>query len=110
EIAPDVFRISTLNPDYGIQFNQFLVRDSEPFLMHTGFRKMFSATLEGVASVLDPASLRWIGFSHFESDECGALNDWLRIAPRSQAVSGVVGALVNLEGFAYRPPRELKHN
>jgi hypothetical protein len=23
EIAPDVFRISTFNPDYGIQFNQF---------------------------------------------------------------------------------------
>jgi hypothetical protein len=38
EIAPDVFRISTPNPDYGIQFNQFLVRDDEPFLMHTGFR------------------------------------------------------------------------
>ena len=53
EIAPDVFRISTLNPDYGIQFNQFLVRDREPFLMHTGFRRMFPATLEGVASVLE---------------------------------------------------------
>jgi flavorubredoxin len=105
EIAPDVFRISTLNPDYGIQFNQFLVRDSEPFLMHTGFRKMFSATLEGVASVLDPASLRWIGFSHFESDECGALNDWLRIAPRSQAVCSLVGTMVMVNDFADRPAR-----
>ncbi|HZV96545.1 MAG TPA: hypothetical protein VFF62_11465 [Candidatus Nitrosocosmicus sp.] len=107
EIAPDVFRISTLNPDYGIQFNQFLVRDSEPFLMHTGFRKMFSATLEGVASVLDPASLRWIGFSHFESDECGALNDWLRIAPRSQAVCSLVGTMVMVNDFADRPARPL---
>ena len=26
EIARDVFRISAFHPDYGIQFNQFLVR------------------------------------------------------------------------------------
>ena len=107
EIAPDVFRISTFHPLYGIQFNQFLVRDEEPFLMHTGFRKMFAATLEGVRSVLDPASLRWIGFSHFEPDECGALNEWLRIAPRAQAVSSVVGSAVMLDDFADRPARPL---
>jgi flavorubredoxin len=110
EIAPDVFRISTPNPDYGIQFNQFLVRDDEPFLMHTGFRKMFPATLEGVSSVLDPASLRWIGFSHFESDECGALNDWLRLAPRAQAVCSLVGAVVMVNDFADRPARSLQDN
>jgi flavorubredoxin len=107
EIAPDVFRISTFHPHYGIQFNQFLIRDEEPFLMHTGFRKMFTATLEGVRSVLDPASLRWIGFSHFEPDECGALNEWLRIAPRAQAVSSVVGSAVMLDDFADRPARPL---
>jgi flavorubredoxin len=107
EIAPDVYRISTFHPHYGIQFNQFLVRDDEPFLMHTGFRKMFPATLEGVRSVLDPASLRWIGFSHFEPDECGALNEWLRIAPRAQAVSSVVGSAVMLDDFADRPARPL---
>lgn len=108
EIAPEVFRFSTLHPDYGIQFNQFLVRDDEPFLMHTGFRKMFPATLEGVASVLDPARLRWIGFSHFESDECGALNEWLRIAPRAQAVCSLVGAMVMVNDFADRPARPLQ--
>ena len=107
EIAPDVFRISTFHPHYGIQFNQVLVRDDEPFLMHTGFRRMFPATLEGVRSVLDPASLRWIGFSHFEPDECGALNEWLRIAPRAQAVSSVVGSAVMLDDFADRPARPL---
>jgi flavorubredoxin len=77
EIAADVFRISTFHPEFAIQFNQFLVADDEPFLMHTGMKKMFSTTIEGVASILDPAKLRWIGFSHFESDECGALNEWL---------------------------------
>jgi flavorubredoxin len=107
EIAPDVYRISTFHPEFGIQFNQFLVRDDEPFLMHTGMRRMFAATREGVASVIDPATLRWIGFSHFEPDECGALNDWLAVAPRAQAVCSFVGVTVMLNDFADRAPRAL---
>ena len=107
EIAGGVYRLSTFAPDYGIQFNRFLVADDEPFLMHTGFRAMFAATRDAVATVLDPASIRWIGFSHFESDECGAMNDWLAVAPRAQAVCSFVGATVNLADFAIRPPRAL---
>ncbi len=107
ELAADTYRISTFHPDYGIQFNQFLVRDDEPFLMHTGFKRMFRETHDGVASVLDPASIRWIGFSHFESDECGALNEWLTAAPQAQAVASFVGVLVNLADFAIRPARHL---
>jgi flavorubredoxin len=107
EIAPDVFRFSTFHPDYGIQFNQFLVRDDEPFLMHTGFKKMFPITLEGVSSVIDPSKLRWIGFSHFESDECGALNEWLQVAPQSEAVCSFVGTMVMVNDFADRPARPL---
>jgi len=75
EIARGVHRISTFHPDFGIQFNQFLVADEQPFLMHTGMRRMFPSTLAGVAQVMDPARLRWIGFSHFESDACGGFDD-----------------------------------
>jgi Uncharacterized flavoproteins len=107
EIAPDVYRISTFNPDFGIQFNQFIIKDDEPFLMHTGLRKMFPATLAAVASVIEPAKLRWIGFSHFESDECGALNEWLKVAPQAQALCSTVGAIVMVNDFADRPPRAL---
>ncbi len=107
EIASDVYRISTFHPEYGIQFNQFLIKDDEPFLMHTGFKKMFSITLEAVSSIIAPSSLRWIGFSHFESDECGALNEWLGIASQAQAVCSFVGAEVNVNDFADRPARAL---
>lgn len=110
EIAADVYRISTFHPEYGIQFNQFLIKDDEPFIMHTGFKKMFPITLEGVASVIDPKRLRWIGFSHFESDECGALNDFLGVAPNAQAVCSVVGAMVTVTDFADRAPRALNDN
>ena len=107
EIARGVHRISTFHPDFGIQFNQFLVADDEPFLMHTGMRRSFQSTLAGVRQVLDPSLLRWIGFSHFEADECGALNDWLALAPHAQAVCSFVGALVSVNDFAARPPRAL---
>jgi flavorubredoxin len=107
EIAPEIYRISTFHPEFGIQFNQFLIKDDEPFLMHTGLKKMFATTFEAVASVFDPAKLRWIGFSHFESDECGALSEWLTLAPSAQAVCSVVGAVVMVNDFADRPARPL---
>ncbi len=107
EIAPNVHRICILYPEINLQFNHFLVVDDEPLLYHTGMRRMFPEVLASVKRIIDPASLRWIGFSHFEVDECGSLNDWLKVAPRAQAVSGVVGSLVNLNDFADRPPRPL---
>jgi flavorubredoxin len=107
EIAPGTYRISTFLPEHGIQLNQFLIKDDEPFLMHTGFKKMFNAALEGVRSIIDPSKLRWIGVSHFESDECGALNGWLEAAPRAQALCSFVGAMVNVNDFADRAPRPL---
>ena len=107
EVAPDVYRISTFHPEFGIQFNQYLVKDDEPFLMHTLMRGMFPVTREAIASLIDPTSLRWIGFSHFEADECGALNEWLRVAPRAQAVCSFVGANVTLADCADRPARAL---
>jgi len=107
EIAPSIYRISTFHPDYRIQFNQFLVKDDEPFLMHTGLRKMFLLTFDAVSKVLDPADLRWIGYSHFEPDECGALNEWLHCAPDAQPVCGAVGAIVMLSDYSDRPARTL---
>jgi flavorubredoxin len=107
EIAPDLYRVSTFHPGYAMQFNQFVIKDDEPVLIHTGFKTMFSITLEGVATVIDPATLRWVGFSHFESDECGALNQWLDIAPHATPVCSFVGAMVNVNDFADRSARAL---
>lgn len=83
EVAPDVFRISTYVPEGDLQFAQFLVRDDEPLLFETGMRSLFPAVREAVATLIDPVRLRWISFSHFESDECGSLNDWLALAPNA---------------------------
>ncbi|TJW43323.1 MAG: MBL fold metallo-hydrolase [Mesorhizobium sp.] len=108
EIAPDTFRISAFTSELGFSFNQYLVRDEQPLLYHTGFRKAFPATRDTVARLLDPATIRWIGYSHFEPDECGALNEWLAIAPNASPITGIVGSSVVLEDFADRPARVLQ--
>lgn len=105
EIAPDCYRISTYIPEIDLQFNQFVIDDEEPLLFHTGMRSLFPAVREGVASVIDPAKLRWISFSHFEADECGSLNEWLQIAPHAQPVCSMVGAMVSINDFALRPAK-----
>ena len=105
EIAPDLYRISIYVPDFDLQFNHFLVRDEEPLLFHAGYQRFFPELREAVATLLPPSQIRWISFSHFESDECGALNHWLEIAPAAQTACSVVGALVSLSDFAIRPPR-----
>ena len=73
EVAPDLFRITTFLEPFNLQFSQFLVRDAEPLLFHTGPRALFPAVKEAVGALIDIQSLRWIGFSHFEADECGSL-------------------------------------
>ena len=107
EIAPDLFRISTYVSQFDLQFNHFLVRDDEPLLFHTGMRKMFPEVHAAVAQLIEIASLRWISWSHFEVDECGALNEWLAVAPQAQPACSEVGAMVNVQDFSNRPPRGL---
>jgi flavorubredoxin len=110
EIAPDIYRISVFFPEINLGFNHFLVNDNEPLLFHTGLRRMFPEVREGISKVLDPAKLRWISWSHFESDECGSLNDWLAIAPHATPACGMVGALVSVNDFSRREARILVPN
>jgi flavorubredoxin len=105
EISTDVFRISTYLADYQLEFNQFLVRDEQPLLYHTGMASLFPAVREAVARLTDPAGLRWVGFSHFEQDECGSLNQWLALAPQAQPVCGMVSAFVNVNDATGRENR-----
>ena len=108
EIAPDVFKMSTFIPEANLQFNQFLVRDEEPLLYHTGMKGLFPVVKEAVASLIDPSSIRWIGFSHFEADECGALREWQQVAPEATAICSFVSKMVSVDDVvAERPSRAL---
>lgn len=108
EIAPDVYRISTFVPEGNLQFNQFLVRDEQPLLFHTGMKGLFPAVKDAVATLLPLAAIRWISFSHFEADECGALAEWQTLAPSATAVCSFVGKVVSVDDVvALRPAQAL---
>jgi flavorubredoxin len=108
EIARDIFRICTYVPQANLQFSQFLVRDEEPLLYHTGLPSLLADVRAAVATITDPATLRWIAFSHFEPDECGTLNEWLDAAPAAQPACSATGALVCVNSVAHRPARGLQ--
>jgi flavorubredoxin len=109
EVARGIYRISTpleVVPG-GFTFNSYLVDDDEPVLFHAGLRRLSAATLDAVRAVMPPERLRWIGGSHFESDEFGALNDLLAAAPGSTAFGSEIGVLTSLNDFAARQARPL---
>lgn len=108
EIAPNIYRLSTYNPDADFMFNQFLVVDEEPLLFQTGLRSLFPLVADAVGRVIPVEQLRWITFGHVEADECGSMNQWLAAAPEAQVAHGAVGCMVSVNDLADRPPRPLQ--
>lgn len=112
EIADGIFRLSVrvdaIAPPAGFTFNHFLVLGDEPLLFHTGLRRMFPLLREAVGRLLPPERLRWIAFGHYEADECGAMNEWLAVAPQAGVAHGQTGCMVSLNDMADRPPRVLQ--
>jgi flavorubredoxin len=110
EIAPDIYRLCTFVPEIGpsgFTFNQFLIDDDEPLLFHTGHRSMFVSVQDAIERILPVNRLRWITFGHVESDECGAMNELLAVAPHAKVAHGGLGCLVSLNEMAERTPRPL---
>lgn len=110
EIADRVYRISTLVEDVapgGFSFNQFLIDAPEPMLFHTGMRQLFPLVREAIETVMPVERLRWISFAHVEADECGAMNEFLAVAPQAQVAHSGLGCLVSVNDLADRPPRPL---
>lgn len=107
EVAAGIYRICTpldVIPG-GFTFNSYLVVDDEPLLFHTGWRKMFPITMDAINKVMPIEKLRWVGGSHFEGDEFGALNELLEVAPEATPFGSEIGVLTSLNDFADRAPR-----
>jgi flavorubredoxin len=107
EIAPNIYRISIFASWANLQFNHFLVKDDEPLLFHAGLRGMHAEICEAVSKLIPLSDLRHIGFSHFESDECGSLNEWMAATPKADVICGQAGALVSVNDFIGREARAL---
>ena len=110
EIVASIYRISTPLTDIvpgGFTFNQYLVVDTHPLLFHTGPAKMFPSIQKAVAKIIPVNTLRYISFSHFEADECGSLNDWLKAAPDAVPVCSRVAAMTSIADIAIRSPKAM---
>jgi len=113
EIADAIFRISTpieIPGGGGFSFNQYLIVDDAPLLFHTGLRGLFPAVRDAIATVLPVEQLRYLACSHFEADECGALNQFLAVAPAAEPLCGQIAAMVSVNDYADRAPRGLADN
>ena len=110
EVADGIYRICTpldVIPG-GFTFNSYLIADQEPLLFHTGMKKLFHTTVEAVAKVIPVEKLRWIGGSHFEADEFGALNEFLAAAPDATPFGAEIGVLTSLNDFGSKPAHALR--
>lgn len=90
EIEKGIFRLSVA-PTEHFEFNHFLIVDEKCMLIHTGGKKLFGTLCRLVSELIDLEKLDYIAFSHIESDECGSLNEWLKVAPRAIPVCGTIG-------------------
>jgi flavorubredoxin len=104
EITAGIYRIcTTLEVDgRAFQFNQFLIDDEKPALIHTGMHGMYEGVRDAVAEVVDPGKLGYVILLHFEADECGGMDRFLEGAPGSTLACSALSNDLNLSGWDYR--------
>jgi flavorubredoxin len=103
EIVDGIYRISSRSPVFGgITFNQFLIDDERPALIHTGMYPLYEAVRRAIGEVLDPTRLDVVALLHFEADECGGMDRFLEQAPDSTLVGSALSIDLNVGGWAYQ--------
>lgn len=107
EVGDGIYRLSTWLEQAGLVFNQYLLVADEPLLFHTGQRALFPDVSAAVATVVPLERLRWIAFGHLESDECGAMNQFLAAAPHAQVVGSHLANVLSLFDLCDRPPHSM---
>jgi flavorubredoxin len=105
EIVDGIYRLCTpveLPNGVLFQFNQFLIDDERPALIHTGMYQLYEGVRDAVAEVLDPGKLEYVILLHFESDENGGMDRFLEGAPDSVLACSALSFALNLNGWDYR--------
>lgn len=101
-VVGGVYRISTVARQSSVTFNQFLIDDERPTLIHTGEYGHYERIRAAISQVLDPARLAYVALLHFEGDECGGMDRFMSEAPEAQLVAGALSASLNLARFPWR--------
>jgi flavorubredoxin len=98
-ITGGIYRIATMTEAYGITFNQFLIDDEQPTLIHTGEHGIYENVREAIREVLDPARLANVVLLHWEGDENGGMDRFLAEAPRAELIGSALSIQLNAAGF-----------
>ncbi len=104
QVAAGIYRISFYSSAATVSFNQFLIEDERPTLIHTGQHPMYEQVRAAVAKVLDPARLEYIVVPHFEGDECGGMGRFVAEAKGAVLACSALGAAINLRQWDYAGP------
>src|SRR3954465_2284368 len=98
-ITGGIYRISTFEPSLGITFNQFLIDDEQPTLIHTGEWDRYDAVRGAIREVLAPATLANIVLLHWEGDENGGMDRFMAEAPGAELIGSALSIVLNAGGF-----------
>jgi len=101
-VVGGIYRISVWSPDAGLTFNQFLIDDESPTLVHTGRYDDYEAVVGAVGQVLDPARVENLVLLHWEGDENGGMDRFMSQAPNSRLVGSALSISLNAAGFGLR--------
>jgi flavorubredoxin len=101
-ITGGIYRIATMTPPYGITFNQFLIDDERPALIHTGEYGVYDNVRRAIREVLDPSRLEVVALLHWEGDENGGMDGFLAEAPNAELVGSALSIQLNASGFGVR--------
>ncbi len=103
EIRDGIYRIAGFVKDYGITFNQFLINDEQPTLIHTGPIGMYDKIEQKLKEVIPLEKLSYVAFLHFERDEWGGM-EFLKF-PKAKLVCSDLSSKLNLMGW-YNVPTD----
>lgn len=104
QVGEGVYRISAFTPEKRISFNQFVIDDERPALVHTGQYPMYEEVRAAVSQILDPSRLGYVIVPHFEADECGGMGRFVAEAKQAVLVCSAAGARINLTQWDYAGP------
>jgi flavorubredoxin len=98
-ITGGIYRIATMTDAYGITFNQFLIDDERPALIHTGEYGLYDNVRKAVAEVLDPSRLAYVTLLHWEGDENGGMDRFMAEARDSELIGSALSIQLNAAPF-----------
>ena len=106
QITGDIYRISIFDPQIGISFNQFLIKDEKNALIHTGTFPAYEGVRAAIAQIIDPKKIDYVIVPHFEADECGGMGRFIAEARASTLLCSEAGAMLNFCAWDYCGPHK----